>query len=174
MKKAEKIELADRYKDLVDQSAGVLLFGYRGLKVSDLTDLRRKFHAEGSQVRVVRNRMLKRAVEGQPFAGVVDFMEGPTAAIFVSKDAAASAKTLMAFAKEHPQVVVGSGIVEKSLVRPERVSFLADLPSREVLQAQILTGIIGPMTGLAAGFTAIHQQLLGLFEAYRAKLEEAA
>ncbi|MFH1740997.1 MAG: 50S ribosomal protein L10 [bacterium] len=174
MRKAEKIKLSEEYREFVDSSAGLILFGYRGLSVEALTDLRRGMRSEGATVRVVRNRMLKRATEDLPFAEISEYMEGPTAITFASKDPAAVAKVLVEFSKSHPELQVGCGVVEGRIIPPERVSYLAQLPSREVLLAQILSGILSPMTGLASGFVGLHRDLLGLIEAYRAKLEEAA
>lgn len=174
MKKEEKIQLSEEYRQLVQSVAGMILFDYRGLSVADLTELRSGMRAQGAQVRVVRNRMLKHAVEGLPFASISEHLVGPTALTIAPDDPVSAAKVLLDFARTHEQVSIKCGVVDGRVVTADRITELARLPSRDVLMAQILSAAIGPMTAIAACMGAIHQQLLGLMEAYREKLEKAA
>jgi large subunit ribosomal protein L10 len=174
VRKAEKIQLAEEYKELIESVAGLILFDYRGVSVEDFTQLRRGMRSQGASVRVIRNRMLKRAVEDLPYAGISEHLVGPTALTLAPEDPAAAAKTLVDFAKGHENVQIKCGVVEGRILPAEKVNDLAKLPSRDVLMSMVLSGMIAPMTGLAACLEAVQRQLLGLIEAYRGKLEEAA
>ena len=174
MKKAEKLKLADEYQELINSVAGFILFDYRGLTVEDFTQLRREMRKEGSTVRVVRNRMLNWAAKDTPFADISEHLVGPTAMVMADKDATAAAKTLMAFAKGREQIQVKCGVVDKQTIPAERISYLASLPDRDTLMSMMLSGMVGPMTSLARCFQSVHQDLLGLFQAYKEKLEQAA
>lgn len=174
MRKAEKIELTEEYKQLVDSAAALILFDYRGTSVEEFTQLRRDMRAQGGSIRVIRNRMLKWAVEDLPFAEISEHLVGPTALAMATEDPAATAKVLVDFARSHEPVQVKCGVIDGRAISAKQVTDLARLPSREVLMAQVLSGMIAPMTILAVCLQAPHQQLLGLIEAYRGKLEEAA
>jgi large subunit ribosomal protein L10 len=170
----EKVKLAEEYRQLVQSAAGVILFDYRGLSVGDLSQLRRGMRSQGASVRVIRNRMLKRAVEDLPYAEISRHLVGPTALTVARGDPAAAAKALVDFARSHEEMRIKCGVVDGRMIPAERIAVLAKLPSREVLMAQILGGIVTPMAALAACLGSFHQQILGLIEAYRSKLEQTA
>ena len=174
MRRADKLELTEEYKRQVESLAGLILFDYRGLSVDDFTQLRREMRKENATVRVVRNRILAWAVKDMPFADISEHLVGPTATVMAETDPAAAAKTLMDFAKTHEQIQVKCGVVENQTIPAERVTYLAKLPSRDVLMSMVLAGMVGPMTSLAGCFQSLHQNLAGLFDAYKQKLESAA
>ena len=106
-----------------------------------------------------KNTLARRAVEEAGVVGVTDLLEGPVALAFVKGDAAAAAKALREFAKTNPTLVVKGGLLGDRFVGPADIEALADLPSREVLLAQIAGAFQAPLVKAAGLFQALPRNL---------------
>ncbi len=125
-------------KDLAAPAA-VFAFDYRGLKVEEVTELRRKIRESGGRYRVVKNTIAKRALEGDLLFALESHLKGMTGIAFTDEDPVALAKVLSDFAKEVPALEFKAGVMaEKEL---DRAAFaeLASLPGKEELQAKFLS-----------------------------------
>ncbi len=174
MKKADKHALADEYGELVDQSPSLLVFDYRGLTVDEISDLRNKVREAEATMRVVKNRMLKRAIDDKPYRDMQEILIGPSAVIFSGEDPVKPAKALMDFAKDHEDVKVKGGMISESFIDISGVERLSKTPSLEEIHAMILGGIKAPASNILGGIKGLHQKLFGLINAYKDKLEETA
>jgi len=143
----EKAQIVAEIKDKFQHSAGVVLADYRGLTVAEVTKLRVQLREAGVEYRVLKNTLVRRAADEVGIQGLDPYLEGPTAVAFCA-DPVAPAKVLSDFAKGNKKFTIKAGVVEGKVVGPDQVKALADLPSREVLLAMVLSGIQAPLAGL--------------------------
>jgi large subunit ribosomal protein L10 len=172
MARADKVaavaELTDRFKE----SGSVMLTEYRGLSVSQLSELRQSL-GENATFSVVKNTLTKIAVNE---AGLVDqlapLLTGPSAIAFVGGDVVEAAKGLRDFSRDNPALVIKGGVLDGKALTPDEITRLADLEPREVLLAKLAGAMTASMSRAAAVFNALPTQVAQLAEALRVKREE--
>jgi large subunit ribosomal protein L10 len=140
-------------------SAATVLTEYRGLTVSQITELRRTLGTD-STYSVSKNTLAKRAATDAGISGLDELFTGPTALAFVGGDPVEAAKTLRAFAKAHPVLVIKGGVFEGRAISAAEVSKLADLESREVLLAKLAGAMKASLSKAAATFQAPLTQMV--------------
>jgi large subunit ribosomal protein L10 len=148
----------------------IVVAEYRGIQVSHLTKLRAQARSQGVYLRVLKNTLARRAVEGTPFAPLADAMAGPLI-YSISDDAVAAAKVIADFAKTNDKLVVKAGNYAGKQLDVAGVTALASIPSREVLIAQLLGVMQAPVSGFARVLAAVAAQK---GEGSAAPAEEAA
>ncbi|MFY1635874.1 50S ribosomal protein L10 [Solwaraspora sp. WMMB335] len=138
-------ELTERFRE----SGATVLTEYRGLTVSQLTQLRRSL---GQDViySVAKNTLAKRAATDAGIDGLDDLFTGPTALTFVSGDVVEAAKGLRDFAKANPALIIKGGVFEGRTISATEVTKLADLESREVLLAKLAGAMKANLSKAAA------------------------
>jgi large subunit ribosomal protein L10 len=161
------VELTDNFRN----STATVLTEYRGLTVKQLTELRRSL---GSQAKysVSKNTLAKRAATDAGIDGLDKLFTGPTALAFINGDPVEAAKSLRAFAKAHPVLIIKGGVFEGKAITAEEVSKIADLESREVLLAKLAGAMKGNLSKAAATFQAPLAQAVRLVDALRAEREK--
>ncbi len=132
----------------------IVLAEYRGIQVGHLTTLRAKARAEGVYLRVLKNTLARRSVEGTVFAGLAASMTGPLI-YSISADAVAAAKVINDFAKTNDKLVVIAGNFAGKALDKAAVTALASIPSRDVLLAQLAGIMQAPVSGFARGLAAL-------------------
>jgi large subunit ribosomal protein L10 len=135
----------------------IVLAEYRGIQVGNLTQLRAKARSQGVYLRVLKNTLARRAVEGTPFAGLASEMTGPLI-YSISEDAVAAAKVISDFAKTNDKLVVKAGNYAGKPLNKEGVAALANIPSREVLLAQLLGVMQAPVSAFARAMAALAEK----------------
>lgn len=135
----------------------IVVAEYRGIQVGHLTQLRAKARAEGVYLRVLKNTLARRAVEGTAFADLASEMTGPLI-YSISEDAVAAAKVVSDFAKGNDKLVVKAGNYAGKSLDKAAVAALASIPSREVLLAQLLGMMQAPVSGFARALAALAAQ----------------
>jgi len=161
------------YSDALEQSSGIILTDYRGLRVSEMEQLRRSIRETGSTIHVTKNRLLKQALEAKELAIPDGWLEGPTAVAFCHGEIPPVAKVLSDVSKESPLTIKG-GMMGTSLIESTGVHAIASLPPREVLLAQMLGTFNAPATQAAGAIASGVRQVLNLLQAYVDKLEGGA
>ncbi len=174
IKRSDKETLVQVYTRFLDQSAGLLLFDYRGLTVGEITELRNKVRKAGGTLRVVRNRMLKRVIANKPYTEMNDLLKGPNCVIFTGPDPVSPAKALVEFAKTHEKIQIRGGAVNDSFLTAAQVDQLSKIPPIDQLYAKILGGVKAPASKILGGVKGLHNKLHGLIKAHCEKLEQAA
>ncbi|MBM3392580.1 MAG: 50S ribosomal protein L10 [Betaproteobacteria bacterium] len=135
----------------------IVVAEYRGIEVGDLTQLRAKARQSGVYLRVLRNTLARRAVEGTPFSVLADQMTGPL--IYgISTDPVAAAKVLNDFAKGNDKLVLRAGAFAGKALDKSGVQALASIPSREELLARLLGVMKAPVSGFAVALGALAKQ----------------
>ena len=132
----------------------IVVAEYRGIQVGHLTQLRAKARAQGVYLRVLKNTLARRAVEGTAFASLAAEMTGPLI-YSISADAVAAAKVMSDFAKTNDKLVIKAGNYAGKSLDKAAVSALASIPSREVLLAQLLGIMQAPVSGFARALAAL-------------------
>ena len=176
MPKPEKVERVAELKERIDGSAALLLTEYRGLSVSEITELRRSLAEGGASFAVVKNTLMRRAAADAGVAEMEAMLVGPSAVAFVDGDPVAAAKSVVKAQKLHPALVLKGGYMDGKVLSADEAKGLADLESREVMLSKIAGLLKSDMSKAAALFVGAQSKFLSLLEAYKAKLpgEEAA
>ena len=138
----------------VAKAQTIVVAEYRGIQVGHLTQLRAKARAEGVYLRVLKNTLARRAVEGTSFADLANSMTGPLI-YSISEDAVAAAKVVNDFAKTNDKIVVKAGNYAGKSLDKAGVTALASIPSREVLLSQLAGIMKAPVAGFARGLAAL-------------------
>lgn len=168
MDRAQKAETVESLKGLF-AGAGVVVVGhYTGLTVAELTVLRTRLRKEGASLKVVKNRLVKLAIDGTPKASAANLFTGPTA-IAYSADPISAAKVAVAYAKEKEKFVVLGGLFGDQLLDKDGVNALATLPSLDELRGKLIGLIQAPATKVAGVLAAPAGQLARVLNAYATK-----
>jgi large subunit ribosomal protein L10 len=132
----------------------IVVAEYRGIQVGHMTQLRAKARSQGVYLRVLKNTLARRAVEGTAFSGLASEMTGPLI-YSISADAVAAAKVVSDFAKTNDKLVIRAGNYAGTSLDKAGVAALANIPSREVLLAQLLGVMQAPVSAFARGLAAL-------------------
>lgn len=143
----QKQIVIDEIKEKFANAKSVVLFDPRGLKVSEVTELRRKLRESGSDYKVYKNTLAKRAISDSELE-LDSYLEGPTAISF-SSDELAPVKIISEFAKNHEALQLKAGVVEGKVATLEELKSYAAIPSREGLLTMLAGGMIGTIRDLS-------------------------
>ena len=136
----------------------LVLAEYRGTKVGDMTKLRSDARAKGVYMRVLKNTLARRALQGTPVRGRFRANGGDRCCTASPKDAVAAAKVVHEFAKTNDKLVIKAGAYNGKLLNKASVQALASIPSKEVLLAQLLGLMQSPISGLARVLAAVAEK----------------
>lgn len=152
----------------------VVLADYRGVDSGNMTALRAKAREQNVYLRVVRNTLAKRAVQGTEFECVNDVLVGPTLFAFSMEDPGAAARLLKDFAKEDQDFEIKALAVGGELLGADQIDRLAKLPTREEALSQLAGTIQAPITKLARTFNEVPTKVTRAVAAVRDQKKEAA
>jgi len=169
MPRTEKLERVAELKRRIEGSAALLLAEYRGLTVSDITELRRTLREADASLTVVKNTLMQRAA-AEAGLELTELLSGPSAVAFIDGDAVSAAKKIKAASKQFPTLVLKGGYVDGQVLSADEANRLADLESREVMLSKIAGLFKGEMARAAATFVSAQSRFLSLLEAYKATL----
>ena len=173
MNKTEKQAVVDELAARLKRARSVYVTDFAGLNVAHVTDLRRRLRQAGVEYVVVKNTLAKRALDGAGVAGLAPYLSGNTA-LALATDASVAAKVLTDFAREFHKPAVKGGVVDGRAVAPEQVKRLAQLPSREVLLAELGAAMQAPLAGFVGVLQSLVSNFAGALEALKSQREGAA
>ncbi|MFT9598852.1 50S ribosomal protein L10 [Mesobacillus subterraneus] len=153
-----KKQIVDEIAGKLKESKSTIVVDYRGLTVSEVTELRKELREAGVEFKVYKNSMTRRAAEAAELADLNTSLTGPNAIAFSTEDVVAPAKILNEFAKKHEALEIKAGVVEGNIVTVEEIKALADLPSREGLLSMLLSVLQAPIRNLALATKAVAEQ----------------
>jgi large subunit ribosomal protein L10 len=140
----EKKAVVAEVSKQIENAQSIILAEYRGVDVGNMTSLRVKARNSGVYLKVLKNKLVKRAIEDTPFSSLSEDMVGPL--VFgISDDPVAAAKVLNDFAKENDLFVIKSGAMPNERLDADAIKALASLPSREELLAKLLGTMQAPI-----------------------------
>ena len=157
LNRSEKEAVVHDVAGLAAQAQTLVLAEYRGFTVADMTRLRTAARSNGVALSVCKNTLARRAVAGSPFAVVSDLMTGPLIYGF-SQDAVAAAKVVADFAKTNDKLVIRGGAFAGKALDIDGVKQLANIPSKEVLLAQLLGLMQSPISRTARVLAALAEK----------------
>ncbi len=151
----EKVAVVAEVRQKIDAAQAVLVTEYRGMSVTQLAGLRNALRPADAEYKVYKNTLVRRAAEEAGIDGLSAQLVGPCGVTFVNGDIAAAAKALRDYAKTNPLLVIKGGALGTTALSAADVQALADLPSREVLLAQLAGAFQAPMTKMAGLLQAL-------------------
>ena len=154
----QKEEIVKKLAEDLKDTKIILLADYRGITVEDDTKLRTELRKSNAEYRVIKNNIVKRALELNGESGLNDLLEGPTAVITSSEDYLAPAKAIYNFTKTHDFYKIKGGIIEGKVMTAEEIITLAKLPSRQELLAKLAGALLGNITKLAVALDQVKAQ----------------
>src|SRR5436189_1491813 len=165
----EKASVVLDLTEKLKRSPFVLVTDYRGMKVGDFSELRNRLTPAGAEVHVVKNNFLRRAMADSGFPEIGDRFAGQTAVVTGEADVAPVAKIFKTFATEFKLAALKIGFVDRAVLSTAELETLAELPTREILQAQLLGLLLSPATRLVSLF---NQPAAALARLLNAKAEK--
>jgi large subunit ribosomal protein L10 len=170
---AEKQEVVGEVSERLKNAQAVVLAEYRGITVEDITGLRKEARASGVYLRVLKNTLARRAVQGTPFEKLADQMVGPLA-YGISEDPVAAAKVLSAYAKKNEKLVIKGGAMPNVMMSVKEVGQLATMPSREELLARLMGTMQAPIAKFVQTLNEVPGKFVRTVAAVRDQKEKAA
>ncbi len=170
----EKTSIVENLLSRLQESPFLIITDYHGLKVDQFSDLRTRLAGVGAKYTVVKNTFLTRASREAGFPDLGEALSGQTAIVTGDKDVSAAAKVLRTFATESKKLSIRAGVVDKSLFTDKQIGALADLPSKEVLQSQLLGLLQAPASRLLRTLNEPASSLARLLAAHVEKQQPAA
>ena len=174
MLKSEKERVVEQLAERLRSTDTLMVADYRGLTMPEIDELRSRLLEAGARFTVVKNTLTRRAAEQAGTTNVLELIEGPTAIAFLEADGdpVAVAKVLNETARTTDVLVIRGGLLEGSLVGDAEIKRLATLPPADVLRAQLVGAVAGPLTIVVGLFTAPLRDLVGVLDARIRQLEE--
>ncbi len=154
----QKEEIVSKLAEELKDAKLILLADYRGITVEDVTKLRKEVRETNAEYKVIKNNIVKRALDANGESGLDDLLEGPTAVITSKEDYLAPAKAIYNFTKDHDFYKIKGGIIEGKVMTAEEIITLAKLPSRQELLAKLAGSLLGNITKLAVALDAVKAQ----------------
>ncbi len=174
MKKSEKERVVAELAERLRSTETLIVADYRGLSVTEIGELRTKLLEHGARFTVVKNTLTRRAAEEAGADSLLALLDGPTAIAFLESDGdpVAVAKALGQTARETQVLEVRGGMLDGSEISAADVANLAKLPPADVLRAQLVGAVTGPLTTVVGLFTAPLRDLVGVLDARIRQLQE--
>ena len=168
MDRAQKAEAIEALKGVFADSGAVVVTHYLGLTVAEMTDLRGRLRKEGAQLKVVKNTLAQKALDGANGEAGDALFTGPVA-IAYGPDVVSAAKAVTQYAKDNDKFTVVGGLMGQVVLDQNAVKSLATLPSLDQIRAQLIGLLNAPATKIAGVLQAPAGQLARVMGAYAAK-----
>ncbi len=163
MKRSEKEQIVAEVKELVERAQGLFFTDFTGLTVEQATELRREFYKSGVKYRVVKNTLIRQALQQiSGYDTVYDRLVGPTAVAFAEDDPVAPAKIIQKFKEKHNKLSLKVCMIEKQVYDGSRLGDLAKMPSRKDMMAAIVGSIQAPLAGVPTVLQAVLRDLVSV------------
>jgi large subunit ribosomal protein L10 len=159
MNKEQKTAVVDEIAAQISDADAIFAVDYRGTSVPQAAALRAKLRDADTTFRIVKNSLTERAADKAGADTLKELLEGPTAFAFVRGDAAAAAKALNDFTRELATFQFKGGVLDGEPLSVDEIKAIARLPTREVLNAQLVGVVASPLTGLVRGLNGLIQGL---------------
>lgn len=175
MDRASKEAFVADFNEKLGRASLAVVTDFRGIDVNSMVQFRKSVAGvDGAEYKVVKNRLALRALEGTDFEGLGELLEGPNGILISYGDVVEAAKKLTEFMDDNEDMELKGGALDGSMLSPDQVKALADLPSKEVLQSMLLGVLQAPSRNFVSLLANANRQIVNVLAAYRDKLEESA
>ncbi|MBX3708934.1 MAG: 50S ribosomal protein L10 [Gammaproteobacteria bacterium] len=174
LKLEDKKTIVSEVAGVAQQAVSLIAAEYSGLTVAQLTGLRKSAREAGVYMRVVRNTLARRALEGTQFACMQQELVGPLVLAFSKEEPSAAARLIKEFAKDNEKLKVKALAVDGQLLPPGDLNKLASLPTRDEAIAQLMFAMKAPVTKLVRTMAEPHAKLVRTIAAIRDAKQSAA
>ncbi len=170
----QKEQLVHEYGERLARAQLIIWAENRGIRVSEMEQLRGQLRGVGAEIVVIKNTLMRLALEQTNLPRDSEVMGGPCAVTFAYDDVGAAARAVTDFARANPTVYrIKGGLAAGQVVDAGQITFLSRLPPRDVLLAQVVGGIQAPISGFVGALAAIIRGLLNVLNAHKDQLEAA-
>jgi large subunit ribosomal protein L10 len=170
----DKKQIVSEVNEAANSALSAVLADYRGVTVDEMTELRKTARENKVYLRVVRNTLLKRAVENTEFECIKEVLIGPTILAFSQEDPGAAARVLKDFAKENSEFEIKALSVGGKLLDASEIDILAKLPTYDQAVSMLMSVMLAPVTKLARTFNEVPSKVTRAVAAVRDQKQEAA
>ena len=174
MNREQKEKVVADLAALLDGSEAIIFTDFKGLKVDQMSVLRRKIAEAGGRYRVTKNTLLKVAAKGTAVHEITENMVGNNALGSTAGDPVSLAKAIMDFAKENERLIVKGGVVSGKVMDLNQIKTLSALPGRDILLARFLGALNALPTGLVRALSGLIQNLAYVLAAIQEQKEQSA
>jgi large subunit ribosomal protein L10 len=173
MDRAQKADSIEDLKTVFAGAGAVVVTHYMGLTVAEMSELRARLRKEGASLKVVKNRLAQKAMDGSSGDAGDRLFKGPVAIAF-AKDPVSAAKVVIQYAKDNDKFTVVGAVLGKTVLNADGVKALSTLPSLDQMRGTLIGLIQAPATKVAGVLQAPAGQLARVFNAYATKDDAAA
>ena len=167
MMKKQKIELVKGVAGELKDANGIIITGFKGLTFNQMDTIRRSIKGNGNDFRVIKNTLLKKALNSCDINKLDEYLVESTAMVLIKDDFAKAAKDVKKYSKDFPNFTVKAGYLESNVLNPSEVARIADLPSREELIAQALRTMNAPVQNFVSVLANIPRAFLNVLNAIK-------
>ena len=160
MDRKQKQEMITMLEGIFDSSGSVVMAGYSGMTVAELTDLRAQLRENGATIKIVKNRLAKIALKGRPAEGVAELFKGPVA-IAYAEDIISAPKVTVKFAEDSDLFTILGGFMGEEVIDVAGIETLSKLPSREELIGMVAARLLGQASEIGSRLNAPGSALAG-------------
>ncbi|MCK5340155.1 MAG: 50S ribosomal protein L10 [Desulfobulbaceae bacterium] len=172
MNRTEKASIVEDLSSKFASAKIAVLTDYRGLTVPVFQELRQELKKNNAEIRVAKNTLLRRAVQGTDFAAMEEHFKGTTALTVSSDDPVMPAKVLVEFAKTHPELEIRTAVLEGKTLDPAELDALSKLPSKDVLLATLLSVMQAVPTNFVQVLSGVPRKMVYLLQAIKDQKEQ--
>ena len=167
----QKQQIVAEVNEVAASALSAVVADYRGLTVAEMTEMRVKARESGVYLRVVRNTLAKRAVEGTEYACLDETLVGPSLLAFSTEDPGSAARLLKDYAKQHDALEVKALSIGGELIAADQIDRVAKLPTLDEARAMLMSVMLAPVTKLARTVNEVPGKLVRTVAAIKAQKE---
>lgn len=171
MVRTDKVELVERVSEKLRKSQSVIVTDFKGMTVAELMGLRSQLREQAVEIKVIKNRLVRRALSEVGYDNLDEYLHGNSAIVFGIQDPVTPAKILTDFAKKNDKLVIKGGLLEGKRLNPAGVKALSGMPNRKQLLAIMAGDLKQPAAKMATVFQAGMLKVAYAMNALAKKLE---